>query len=234
MGADERFAREKLLVGDEGLDVLASSHVAIFGIGGVGSFCAEALARGGVGELTFIDSDIVQCSNINRQLIALESTIGQPKVSVMAKRARDINPAIRIHEKLAWFGEESANELLAGEFDYVADAIDSVESKLLLMKKCHLMGIPIVSSMGAGNKLDASGFAIADISDTHTCPLAKAMRVKLRKEGITSGIKVVFSSSLVNRHSPGPPGSISYVPPVAGLMMAQAIIRDLLAKGNKL
>lgn len=229
MPATERiFEREELLVGRRGLERLASSHVAVFGIGGVGSFCAEALTRAGVGELTFIDSDDVRPSNVNRQLIALGTTIGSAKVDVMAKRAADINPEVKAHPIQGWFDETTCERLLGAKYDYVADAIDSVDSKILLIRKCMEMGLPIISSMGAGNKMDAMGFRIADISDTHTCPLAKAVRIGLRKHGIDRGLKVVFSVSKPIEKTPGSPGSISYVPSVAGLLMAQIIVTDLL------
>lgn len=225
---ESTFGREELLIGSIGLEKLAASHVAVFGIGGVGSFCAEALVRAGVGELTLIDSDIVRTSNANRQLIALGSTMGSPKVEVMARRALDINPSLKVHPIEEWFDESTSERLLSTGYDYVADAIDSVSSKLLLITSCMEKGMSIVSSMGAGNKLDATGFTIADISDTHTCPLAKAVRTGLRKRGIEKGLKVVFSTSKPIEKPAGPPGSISYVPPVAGFLMAQAIITDLL------
>jgi len=229
----ERFAREELLIGTEAMGLIKGSHVAVFGIGGVGSFCAETLARAGVGELTFVDSDTVQPSNSNRQLVALQSTMGKSKAEVMAKRAADINPDVRVHAVKAWFDEESADALLSARYDYVADAIDSVESKLLLIVRCKELGIPVVSSMGAGNKTDATGFLIADISKTHTCPLAKVIRTGLRKKGIEDGVTVVFSESKPERVAPGPPGSISFVPPVAGLLMAQVVIRGLIGDGKQ-
>ena len=222
------FSREALLIGEEGLARLAGAHVAVFGIGGVGSFCAEALIRAGIGEITLVDSDTVQPSNMNRQLIALTSTVGRPKAEVMAERALDINPMVKVHPKKAWFGEDTVEEIFGVRYDYVADAIDSVYSKLLLIRTCLDRDIPIVSSMGAGNKLDASGFKTADISKTHTCPLAKAIRVSLRKQGIHKGLEVVFSASEPVAQTQGPPGSISYVPPTAGLLMAQAVITGLL------
>ncbi|HOY88493.1 MAG TPA: tRNA threonylcarbamoyladenosine dehydratase [Bacillota bacterium] len=222
------FSREVLLIGEDGLARLAGSHVAVFGIGGVGSFCAEALVRAGIGEITLVDSDEVRPSNTNRQLIALSSTVGRPKAEVMAERALDINPAIKVHPKKVWFDENTADGIFSVKYDYVADAIDSVGSKLLLISTCLKNGIPMVSSMGAGNKLDASGFKIVDISKTHTCPLAKAIRVGLRKHGIHKGLEVVFSASEPMARTQGPPGSISYVPPTAGLLIAQAVITGLL------
>lgn len=232
MGAEGRFQREILLIGQEGYERLRGSHVAIFGIGGVGSFCAEAIARAGVGEITLVDSDTVQESNINRQLVALGSTLGRPKVEVMAERMLDINPDARIHPVRAWFGADNADELLAGGFDHVADAIDSVESKLVLIAECVRKGIPVASSMGAGNKADASGFRIADIANTKTCPLARVVRTRLRKEGIYGGITAIYSDDEPSMRRPGPPGSISFVPPVAGLLLAQAVVSAILAGGK--
>ena len=230
MGAEDRFQREILLIGKEGYGRLRGSHVAVFGIGGVGSFCAEALARAGVGEMTLVDSDTVQESNSNRQLIALGSTMGRAKVDVMAERILDINPDARVHPVKSWFGADNADELLAGGFSHVADAIDSVESKLILIATCFRKGIPVASSMGAGNKTDATGFRIADISKTKACPLARVIRTRLRKEGITGGITAVYSDGEPSVRRPGPPGSISFVPPVAGMLLAQAVITALIAE----
>lgn len=229
MGAEGRFQREILLIGQEGYEKLKRSHIAVFGIGGVGSFCAEAVARAGVGEITLVDSDAVQESNSNRQLVALGSTLGKAKVDVMAERILDINPDARVHPVRAWFGADNADEILAGGFDHVADAIDSVESKLILIATCVRKGIPIASSMGAGNKTDATGFRIADISKTKTCPLARVIRTRLRKEGITGGITAIYSDGEPSMRRPGPPGSISFVPPVAGLLLAQAVIAAILS-----
>lgn len=232
MGAEDRFQREILLIGQGGYERLRDSHVAVFGIGGVGSFCAEAMARAGVGEITLIDSDIVQESNSNRQLIALASTLGRSKVDVMAERILDINPEARVHAIRAWFGEENAESILSVGFDHVADAIDSVESKLVLITSCVRKGIPVASSMGAGNKTDATGFRITDISKTKTCPLARVIRTRLRQEGITAGVTAIYSDDEPALRRPGPPGSISFVPPVAGFLLAQAVITALLKEGN--
>lgn len=232
MGADGRFQREVLLVGQEGYERIKGSHVAVFGIGGVGSFCAEAVARAGVGEITLVDSDTVQESNVNRQLVALDSTLGRPKVDVMAERILDINPDARVHPVRAWLGADNADEMLAGGFDYVADAIDSVESKLILIATCVRKGIPVASSMGAGNKTDATGFRITDISKTKTCPLARVIRTGLRKVGITGGVTAIYSDDEPSLRRSGPPGSISFVPPVAGLLLAQAVITAIL-EGEK-
>ena len=232
MGAENRFQREILLIGQEGYERLKGSHVAVFGIGGVGSFCAEAIARSGVGEITLVDSDNVQESNANRQLVALGSTIGRPKVDVMSERILDINPDAKVHPIRAWFAADNADAILSGGFDHVADAIDSVESKLLLISTCLKKGIPVASSMGAGNKIDATGFMIADISKTKTCPLARVIRTRLRKEGIAGGVTAIYSDDEPSLRRPGPPGSISFVPPVAGLLLAQAVITALLAEGK--
>ncbi len=232
MGAEGRFQREILLIGQEGYERLRDSHVAVFGIGGVGSFCAEALARAGVGEITLVDSDTVQESNSNRQLVALGSTLGRAKVDVMAERIHDINPDATTHPIKAWFGAENADEMLSEGFDYVADAIDSVESKLMLIASCVRKGIPVASSMGAGNKTDATGYRIADISKTKACPLARVIRTRLRKVGITGGVTAIYSDDEPLLRRPGPPGSISFVPPVAGLLLAQAVINALLARNE--
>lgn len=231
-GIEERLIRQEKLIGKDGLAKLASAHVAVFGIGGVGSSCAEALARAGIGKLTLIDADTVQPSNLNRQIVALSSTIGEPKAVVMAERARDMAPGIEAEGIVEWFDENTALRLLSYGYDYVADAIDSLGPKLLLIESCIKLGIPVASAMGAGNKLDASGFKIADISASHTCPLAKAVRTGLRKKGIKDGLKVVFSTSPPVAASYGPPGSISYVPPVAGFLLAQVIIMGILGKNQ--
>lgn len=233
-GIEERLIRQEKLIGKDGIAKLALAHVAVFGIGGVGSSCAEALARAGIGKLTLIDADTVQPSNLNRQIVALSSTIGEPKAVVMAERARDMAPGIEAEGIVEWFDENTAKRLLSRGYDYVADAIDSLGPKLLLIESCIKLGIPVASAMGAGNKLDASGFKIADISASHTCPLAKAVRTGLRKKGIKDGLKVVFSTSPPVAAPSGPPGSISYVPPVAGLLLAQVVITGILGENRNL
>lgn len=230
----ERFVREKMLIGEEGLRKLQSSHVAVFGVGGVGGHLIEALCRAGIGELTIIDGDTVARSNINRQIIALESTIGEKKAEVMMSRISDINPEAKVHAISEFFTRESDMDF--SRFDYIADAIDSVSSKLEIIKRAKQANKKVVCAMGAGNKLDATGFIVSDIAETREDPLARVMRQELRKLGIT-GVKVVYSEEKANRietfdenrFSGRPaPGSISYVPPVMGMIMAGEIIKDLL------
>lgn len=225
-----RFSRTELLIGPEGVLALSRKRVAIFGLGGVGSFCAEALARAGIGALDLVDFDDVNVTNINRQLVATELTIGRPKVDVMKERIASVNPDCIVRSAKVFFSRDNAHELLAPGLDYVADAIDSIHAKLDLIETCMGLGIPVASSMGAGNKMDPSRFKVADISNTDTCPLARAVRTGLRKRGIDRGLNVVYSTEPPMRVAPGPPGSISFVPPVAGLMLAGLIVNDILRK----
>jgi tRNA A37 threonylcarbamoyladenosine dehydratase len=227
-----------LLIGEEGLEILKRSHVAIFGIGGVGSFTAEALVRVGVGKLTFIDHDVVDITNINRQIHALYSTIGQPKVEVMKSRVNDINPEAQIFAEKVFCTPDNINEILMGQYDYIVDAIDNITGKLAIIEYAVKMQIPIISSMGAANKLANQNFQVVDISETRVCPLAKVIRKELRNRGISRGIKVVYSpdpivkpdkANLENTSGKREmPGSISFVPPVAGLIIAGEVVRDLL------
>jgi len=221
----DQHARTALLLGPAALDKLARARVAVFGIGGVGGHAAEALARSGVGALELIDGDTVNESNLNRQVVALHSTLGQPKAEVMADRARDINPACEVTSRVVFFDAATAGQFDFTRYDYVLDCIDTVTSKLLLIELCHVAGTKIVSCMGAGNKLDPARFEVADIYGTSVCPLAKAVRGELRKRGIPA-LKVVYS-----REQPvtnvRPPGSVSFVPSVAGLIMAGEAIKDL-------
>ncbi len=240
-----RFSRFELLVGREGLGRLAGSSVAVFGLGGVGSFALEALARAGIGRLTLVDFDSVHLTNINRQIHALEETIGRPKVEAMAERCRQINPDAEIKAVKQFYLEENSEALLSPGFDYVLDCIDHITAKLHLIQSCKERGLPIISSMGAANKLDPSRICVADLSATHRCRLARIMRKNLRKRGITEGIKVVFSTedfrplSAGRRNPPAdaeagyqelraPLGSSSFIPPIFGLTMAGEVIRALL------
>lgn len=245
-----KFSRTELLIGPEGITSLSQSTVIIFGIGGVGSFTAEALARAGVGHLILVDFDEICLTNINRQLHALHSTVGQAKVDVMKKRIQDINPQAQVEAIKEFYTAANAESMLGRKLDYVVDAIDTVSGKVSLAKECLARGIPFISSMGAGNRLTAANFRVADISETSGCPLAKAMRKLLRKEGITRGIKVVYSPDLpqeprqdmpeCSTHCICPggdahcakkrqiPGSISFVPSVVGLLIAGEVVRDLL------
>ncbi|MBQ1270920.1 MAG: tRNA threonylcarbamoyladenosine dehydratase [Clostridia bacterium] len=229
---DERYSRTAMLIGEDAVMKLRRSHVLVCGVGGVGSFICEALARVGVGHLTLLDFDTVSMSNINRQLIALTSTVGRNKAQVMADRIADIDPDTKVDVLDMFFSSENADEVLSKGFDYIADAIDTVPSKLCLIEEAHRREIPIISSMGTGNKLDPSRFRITDISKTSVCPLAKKVRYELKKRGI-SHHKVLFSEELPIKpdYAEGErkvPASISFVPSAAGLMIAGEIIRDLI------
>ena len=233
---NDQFSRETLILGDDALLRLQNAHVAVFGIGGVGSFCAEALARAGVGSLTLVDDDVVALSNLNRQLIALHSTIGKPKAEVMAQRIHDINPACKVTVKNARYEAENREEFLSVSYDYIADAIDSVTCKIDLIVTAIDRNIPIISSMGTGNKLDPTQFTITDLSKTSGCPLARVMRRELKNRGIVHHT-VLYSAESPRKPilPPGEdapkrpvPGSVSWVPSCAGLMIAGYIIRQLL------
>lgn len=223
---DKRFERTVSLIGEEKFNRLKLANVAVFGIGGVGAYAAEALVRAGVGAITVIDGDIVDITNINRQIVALTSTVGLPKCDVLAARLKDINPEAQVLSLKIFYCGDNANAVDFTSFDYVADAIDTVSSKLLIIKKCKENGIPVISAMGAGNKLIASGFKVADIKNTKVCPLARVMRRELKKLGITS-VKTVYSEEEPVISGMRIPSSISYAPAVCGLLMAGEIIRDL-------
>lgn len=225
---ERQFERTVRLIGEDAQRRLMESSVAVFGIGGVGSFAAEALARAGIGRLTFIDADAVDTTNINRQLTALNSTVGQPKCEVMKRRALDINPNVQIEAMQMFYGADTADRIDLARFDYIIDAIDSVSSKLLLIERASAAEVRIISAMGAGNKLDPTAFRVADISKTKVCPLARVMRRELKKRGI-SKLKVVYSEE--EPISPAGdarlPASISFVPSVCGLVLAGEVIKDL-------
>ena len=223
------FERTELLLGESSTEKLKNSTVAVFGVGGVGSYVCEALVRSGVGQLILIDSDCVSVSNINRQIIALSSTVGMPKVEIMKRRALDINPDVIIQTHEIFFSEQTADSIDFSLVDYIADAIDSVTSKLFLIQTAKRLQIPMISSMGAGNKLHPELFEVSDIYKTSVCPLARVMRRELKKRGINS-LKVVYSKEEpVVRFDDNKrlPGSVSFVPSVAGLIMAGEIIRDI-------
>lgn len=226
-----QFERTKNLIGEVALEKLANSRVAIFGIGGVGGSVAEALIRAGIGEIDLIDNDIINETNINRQIVALHSTIGQFKVDIMKARALDINPNIKINTYKTFFSDETINEFDFSKYDYVIDAIDSVKSKLLLIETVKNLNIPIISSMGTGNKLDPTKFQIADISKTSVCPLARIIRVELKKRGIKN-LKVLYSTEPPIKTNSRTPSSISFVPPVAGLIIASETIKNLINAKN--
>ena len=226
--------RTALIVGNEGVEKLKNSNVLIFGVGGVGSFAAEAIARAGVGKMTIVDFDDVDITNINRQLPALHSTVGKDKVDVMKERIIDINPDIDIKAIKAMYTAENSDELLSGDYDYVVDAIDMVSSKIHLIESCVKKNLTIISSMGMGNKLDPTKIVVTDIHKTQMCPLAKVVRKELRDRKIKK-LKVVYSTEkpveLKERIMNGKkitPGSISFVPSVAGLTIASVVINDLI------
>ncbi len=230
----ESMERTAYLIGEDGVDRLAEKHVALFGVGGVGGYVAEALGRAGVGALTLVDKDTVSVSNINRQIIATYETVGRPKTEVMAERLRSVNPEIQVDCRDCFFLPDTADTFDFRLYDYVVDAVDTVTAKLELIKCAKEAGVPVISCMGTGNKLDPSRFEITDIEKTSVCPLAKVMRRELKKRGITK-VKVLYSKEEPIKHEAGAvPGSISFVPSVAGLMIAGEVIKDLLReeKGN--
>jgi len=233
----DQFARTRMLLGGPALEKLSGCRVAVFGVGGVGSYAAEALARSGVGALDLIDHDRVTLTNLNRQLIALHSTLGQYKVDAARERIRDINPDCRVTALRLFYLPENRDQLDFSLYDYVVDAVDTVAAKLALAEQAQAAGVPIISAMGAGNKLDAGAFRVADIYDTSVCPLARAMRAECRKRGIRH-LKVVYSMEPPRTplEEPAPeegaprravPGSVAFVPAAAGLMLAGEVIKDL-------
>lgn len=248
------FSRTELLIGSSGLEKLRKSTVMIFGIGGVGSYAVEALARAAVGHFILVDYDDICLTNINRQLHALHSTVGEAKVEVMKRRILEINPEAHVETIREFYSVENADRMLERKLDYVIDAIDTVSSKVSLVKECLQRKIPLISSMGAGNRLTAANYRVTDISKTSGDPLAKAVRKLLRKEGITKGLKVVSTTDLPltplssdadcinssittseDAHSAEKrptPGSISFVTSVVGLLIAGEVVRDLLEGTN--
>ena len=229
-----QFSRTALLIGEEGVEKLNNSKVAVFGVGGVGGYVVEALARSGVGALELIDKDTVSTSNINRQIIALHSTVGRLKTEVMAERVKDINPDCKVSVRNLFYLAETAGEFDFSSYDYVVDAIDTVSGKLALVEQAKKANVPVISSMGAGNKLDATAFEVADITKTSVCPLARVIRRELKKRGIEH-LKVVYSkeeplpSALIDEESgKAIPGSIAFVPSVVGLIIAGEVIKDLI------
>ncbi len=232
---NNRFDRIQLLTGAAGLERLRNSSVAVFGIGGVGGHAVEALVRGGVGQLTLVDFDTVNITNINRQIHALEETVGQEKVAVMAERCRAINPQIDVIVQNQAYRAESSDELLMPGFNYVFDCIDNITDKLHLIQSCHERGLPIISSMGAANKLDPTRIEVADISATKKCRLARSIRKELRRRGIETGVEVVYSTEEFRPLTGADAternpvlGSSSYLPPLFGLTMAGVVIQKLI------
>lgn len=249
-----RFSRTELLLGPAGLSTLAGCHVMICGVGGVGSYAAEALGRAGIGRITLVDYDDICLTNVNRQIHALSSTVGRQKVDVMAARLRDINPAAEIIPIKEFFSQENASRLLASKPDYVLDAIDHFTAKASLIMTCRQLDIPIISSMGAANKLDPTKIEVSDISSSKNCRMARSMRKILKGSGITSGVQVVYSTELHRELDPASStacgtdcicpnraeqafrcehrrvilGSISYIPSIFGLTMAGVVVNELL------
>lgn len=246
-----QFSRTELAIGPEGLEVLKGSTVAVLGIGGVGAIAAEALARSGVGRIVMIDKDVVDITNVNRQLHALTTTVGQSKVDLMVERIALINPACETIPLRMFYTEETYERLFQHKLDYVIDASDTISYKIHLIKECLSRGIPIISSMGAANKMDPTKFQVADISKTTMDPIARVIRQKLRKDGIKKGVQVVFSTEPPTkpredvtqrivpdsapkeiRKAQQPPASIAFVPPVVGLIMTGVAVRELLERAN--
>lgn len=239
MNVPPQFERAEILIGEAGLARLAGKHVFLAGLGGVGSWCAEALARAGVGRLTLVDMDVVAVSNINRQLPALLSTVGRKKAEVMAERIRDIHPDCQLTVLTDFLTPDNIPALLPADADYVVDCIDSLNCKVALIVEARARGLPVAASMGAGNKLDVTRVKVSDIADTEIDPLARVVRKRLRKRGVDRGVLVVWSDE--PGRPPRPPeavtqgraravnGTIAYLPPLFGLMLAGAVIQRLLA-----
>ena len=242
--AEHSLTRTELVIGTDGLNKLRNSKVIVFGIGGVGGFTVEALARAGVGELILVDNDTVSLTNLNRQIIATYDTIDQPKVEVMKKRIQSINKDCKVITHQVFVSNDNIEELVSKDVDYVVDAIDTVSAKLGLAEYCYKNNIRIMSSMGTGNKLDPTQFKVTDVFKTQVCPLAKVMRYELRKGGVNK-LKVVYSEEMpikpkseysteVKGTARRPvPGSMAFVPPVAGMIIAGEVVRDILDINNK-
>ena len=229
---DEQFSRTALLLGPEAVERLAASRVIVFGLGGVGGYAVEALARTGVGHLDIVDNDVISLSNLNRQIYALHSTVGMSKVDAATQRIHDINPACEVTGHKMFYLPETADSIDLSVYDYIVDCIDTITAKIELIMRAQAIGIPVISSMGTGNKLDPSKLQVADISKTSVCPLARVMRTELRKRGLHH-LKCVFSteepaSAVVRDGSRHAPGSVAFVPSVAGLMIAGEVIKDLI------
>ena len=239
-----RYSRTRFLLGEEAMQKLKSAHVAVFGLGGVGGYVAEALARSGVGKLTLVDHDTISLSNINRQILATEATVGKDKVTVAMERVLSIDPQIRVYPRKTFYLPETAGEFDFSEYDYVVDAIDTVTGKMMLIQAAKAANTPIICSMGTGNKLDPTAFRVADISETSVCPLARIIRKECKKRGIEK-LKVVYSTEDPIK-DPLPaddpawaelpegrnalPGSVCFVPAVAGMILAGEVIKDIVKK----
>ena len=221
----EQFSRTAQLLGNENVENLFDKHVIVFGGGGVGGYVVEALARSGVGKISIVDNDVVNESNINRQIIALHSTVGMQKVEVLKNRILDINPECQVFVYNQFFLPENSNDFDFSIYDYVVDAVDTVTAKIEIIKKSKESNVPVISSMGTGNKLNPMGFKVSDISKTKVCPLARVMRNELKKRGI-SKVKCVYSEEnpVIQTQTPA---SVAFVPPVAGLLIASEVVKDL-------
>ncbi len=227
----EEFLRTALVLGEDKIDCLSKRRVAIFGLGGVGGYAVEALARSGVGTLGLFDGDVISVTNINRQILALQTTVGRLKTQVAAERVKAINPDICANEYAFYFNEETRSQVDFTSFDYVIDAVDDVAAKVLLAVCCKEAGTPLISCMGTGNKLNPMGFKVADIYSTKVCPLARVMRRELKSRGIDR-LKVVYSeeeptTAVINEGARHIPGSVAFVPPAAGFLLAAEVIREL-------
>ncbi|MBR0278257.1 MAG: tRNA threonylcarbamoyladenosine dehydratase [Clostridia bacterium] len=236
---ESKFLRTEILIGKDAVDKLKKSKVIIFGVGGVGSYAAEAIARSGIGHITLVDDDCVSITNINRQIIAMHSTIGQPKVEVMKKRINDINPCAQIEAVKCFYTHDNSDGFDFSQYDYVIDAVDTVSAKIEIVLRAQDSNVPVISSMGAGNKLDPTAFEISDIYKTSVCPLARVMRYELKKRGVKK-LKVVYSKEKprkVESKTGGEtysrkkvPGSISFVPSAVGLIIASEVVKDLIGE----
>ena len=234
---DERFIRTALIFGDEGMSRLGNARVAVFGVGGVGGHCVQALARAGIGSFDVFDDDVVSITNINRQAVAMTSTLGRPKVEVIRDQVLDINPEAAVVCHRMFYTPENADDVDLSAYDYIVDAIDTVKAKVELICRAKAAGVPVISAMGAGNKLDPTRFEVADLAKTSVCPLCRVMRTQLKKRGVVHH-KVVYSreepcrvvaDDANGRHAPG---SVSFVPPVMGLILAGEVIKELANGGE--
>ena len=236
MAVSEEFSRTAYVYGEGAIDKLNRAKVAVFGVGGVGGYICEALARAGVGRIDIFDKDTVSVSNINRQIIALHSTVGKAKVALMKERILDINPACQVNAHEVFYLPENAHEYDLAQYDYIADAVDTVTAKLEIIERAYRDSVPVISAMGAGNKTDPTRFEVADISKTTVCPLARVMRRELKNRGIKH-LKVVFSTEGPSQSNAedtetgkAVPGSLPFVPSVMGLIMASEIVKDIIEK----
>ena len=238
---EERFERTAMLLGEDAIEILKNAHVCIFGVGGVGGYVLEGLVRCGVGKFTLIDNDTVSASNVNRQIIATEATVGRSKVEVARERALSINPSAEVNALNMFFLPENAGEIDFSQFDFVVDAVDTVSAKIEIVLRCQAAEVPLISSMGTGNKLDPTAFEVTDIYKTSVCPLARVMRSELKKRGVKK-LKVLYSKeepikpkNLGTEATQGRrsvPASVSFVPSVAGLIIAGEVVKSLAGKGD--